>query len=313
MNIVCATDDVFVQHCSIMLVSVLRNNRNVSVYVLSEGLREENISKIRTEVETNGGNFNFLLVDKKIIEKFPMPDLEELKHISVATYYRLLIDTLLPDDLDKVLYLDCDIIVRKSLEGLWNLNLEEYALAAVGQPQSDGDCLRLGYDLSYGYFNAGVLLINLKFWRKNNIAKSIIQLLSDNDSRIKYHDQDALNLILHNKRFPLSPQWNMLYQYFTYNLYEKVFSEQEKKNIEQYSSLLKKEINDPTIIHYSSKPKPWELNCYHPWQSDYYNYAKLSLNFKNVYRPAVINIFFSRMRKVVFNYLFYCKKLVFKN
>jgi lipopolysaccharide biosynthesis glycosyltransferase len=313
MNIVCATDNAFVQHCCVMLISVLKNNRNVSVFVLSEGLSEENLITIRNEVEANSGKFHFLLVDKSVIDKFPMPDLEELRHISVATYYRLLIDTLLPEDVEKVLYLDCDIIVRKSLEDLWNLDIDEYALAAVSQPQSDEDCKRLGYDLSYGYFNAGALLINLKFWRENNVAKSIIQLLSDNDSRIKYHDQDALNLVLHKKRFALSPQWNMLYQYFTHNLYEKVFSEQEERNIEQYSTLLKKEINDPTIIHYSSKPKPWELNCYHPWQSEYYNYAKLSLNFKNVYRPAVINIFFSRMRKVVFNYLFYCKKLVLKN
>jgi lipopolysaccharide biosynthesis glycosyltransferase len=313
MNIVCATDNAFVQHCCVMLISVLKNNKDVSVFVLSEGLNEGNLNTIKSEVEINGGKFYFLLVDNKIIGKFPMPNVEELKHISVATYYRLLIDTLLPDDVEKVLYLDCDIIVRKSLEDLWNLNLEEYAIAAVGQPQSDGDCKRLGLDLAYGYFNAGVLLLNLKFWREFNVAKSIIELLTDNDSRIRYHDQDALNLVLHKMRLPLSPQWNMMYPYFTYNLTKQIFSVTENENIKNYYAIIKKEIIDPTIVHYSSRPKPWELNCYHPWQSDYYNYAKLSLSFQNVYRPSFVNIFFSRMKKDIFNFLFYIKLLFYKS
>jgi lipopolysaccharide biosynthesis glycosyltransferase len=312
MNIVCATDDGFVQHCVIMLVSVLRNNSNVSVYVISEGLNEENISKIRNEVEINGGNFHFVLIDKNIFENFPMPELGQLKHISIATYYRLFVDALLPIDVNRVIYLDCDIIVRKSLEQLWNVDISDYALAAVSQPQSDEDCKRLGYDPSYGYFNAGVLLLNLAFWRKNSISNPILQLLSNNDSRIMYHDQDALNLVLHKMRLPLSPIWNMTYPYFVYFLTRQMCSDSEKKMIDQYSKTIKREIQDPTVIHYSSFPKPWELNCYHPRQSDYYDYVKLSQNFRKVYEPGFINIFYSKIKRVVFNYLLYCK-FFFKN
>ena len=73
MKIVCATDDNFVQHCTIMLTSLLLNNRNVSIYLLTEGLKYEKECIIRKQVEDLGGTLRICLVNTNIVEKFPMP------------------------------------------------------------------------------------------------------------------------------------------------------------------------------------------------------------------------------------------------
>ena len=251
MKIVCATDDNFVQHCTIMLTSLLLNNRNVSIYLLTEGLKYEKECIIRKQVEDLGGTLRICLVNTNIVEKFPMPSDSNLTHISRATYYRLLISEILPQDVEKVIYLDCDIIINKSIQKLWEIDLNEYALAAVPQIGSGYEAERLGYPIQYGYFNAGVNVINMEYWRHNNIANKLVEYLVTNHNRIKYHDQDVLNAVLYDKTYHLMPMWNMtslVYSYFlvlrgdkkdgkVINAYIK-----EKQNVAQYK-------NNPIIVH----------------------------------------------------------------
>ena len=73
MNIICSTDNNFVQHCSIMLTSVLTHNSNVSIWILSEGLTENNLEILKNEVESKGGLINYVQVDSEIISKLPTP------------------------------------------------------------------------------------------------------------------------------------------------------------------------------------------------------------------------------------------------
>lgn len=217
MNVVCATDDNFVQHCTIMLTSLLINNTDVNIFLLTEGLKPQNELIIKQQVEKLKGALEIYLVDTSIIEKFPMPKDTNLSHISRATYYRLLIPEILPKNVDKVIYLDCDIIVNQSIQDLWNLDLRGYALAAAPQIGSGYEAERLGYPIKYGYFNAGVNVINMDYWRKKNVAKKLIGYIAANYKQIKYHDQDALNAVLYNHTFHLLPMWNMtslVYSYF---------------------------------------------------------------------------------------------------
>lgn len=286
MNIVCATDDNFVQHCSIMLTSLLVNNSDVHIYVLTEGLKLENEKIIRDEVEDKGGNVDFYIVDSSIVEKFPMPQCVGLHHISRATYYRLLISDLLPKSIDKVIYLDCDIIVNKSIQELWNTDLTGYALAAVKQIGFGYEAERLGYPIEYGYFNAGVNMINLAYFRSHNVTDNLIKYIAENYSQIKYHDQDTLNAVLYNKTLHIMPQWNMTSIIYAYKLQKRGDSingsvlndyKAEKENAF-------KTMKEPYVIHFVSRPKPWQDNCVHPLYYLYYYYAKHTLHFANI-RP----------------------------
>lgn len=284
MNIVCATDDNFVQHCCIMLVSLLTNNEDVNIYVLTEGLTPKNKKVIEDEVTALHGNLQFCLVESSIVEKFPMPKIGGLSHISRATYYRLLIADLLPKDVSKAIYLDCDLIIHHSIDELWNINIDGYALAAVKQIGYGYEALRLGYPIEYGYFNAGMNVINLDYFRKYNVSRVLIDYISANYQKIKFHDQDALNGALYDKVLHLMPQWNMTSAVYIYQLGRK----RDRVNGNLVCDYMKekenaiKHQNDPMILHYVSKPKPWQKGCVHPLYHLYYKYAVKTIHFKHV-------------------------------
>lgn len=287
MNIVCATDDNFVQHCSIMLVSLLSNNSNVCIYILTEGLKPENKLILENEVANYKGKLNFCIVDSNVVEKFPMPSDRGFSHISRATYYRLLMAELLPSDLDKIIYLDCDIIINGSLEELWNINIEGYAIAASKQIGYGFEAERLGYPINYGYFNAGVNVVNLKYWRDFNVKDSLLQYIERHFESIKYHDQDTLNAVLYDKCYYIMPKWNMTS--LTFSLF--LNTRGDSRNgviINDYSrekNNIKQNLKHPIVIHYVSHPKPWNDGCIHPYYYLYYDYAKKTINYKRIERP----------------------------
>lgn len=288
MNIICSTDDNFVQHCSVMLTSVLINNNEVVVWLLTEGLTEINQAIIKEEVVSKGGIFKYIKVDSEIISKLPMPKHDSLSHISPATYYRLLVSEILPYSIDKAIYLDCDIIVRGSLTELWNTEISNYAVGAVHQMwQEVEDANRLGYPVEFGYFNAGVLLINLKYWREYAISAKLVNYLTSNYDTILMHDQDALNAVLYNKSFTLPCKWNMLHFFFfpDSRTIRGVFNGDLVNNYSEYKNQLKYNRKNPTVIHFVSKPKPWQVGCVHPFVKEYYNYAKKTNSFSILKEP----------------------------
>ena len=284
MNIVCATDDNFVQHCCIMLVSLLCNNKDVDIYIMTEGLKEENRRIIEEEVAAKGGRIHFCLVDSNLIDNLPLSKAEGLNHISKATYYRLLIADILPKDLDRVLYLDCDIIVNDSLDELWTINMTGKAIAASLQIGSGYECERLGYPIEDGYFNAGVTLMNLVFCRENNITAELLKYAMDNHDRLRFNDQDVLNGVLHDRSIHILPQWNMTSACYVYGIDKRG----DKRNgivINDYSAakeIIRERGMSPCIVHYVSKPKPWSDNCVHPLYHLYYEYAAKTIHYKHL-------------------------------
>lgn len=267
MDIVCSTDNNYVQHCCCMLASLLENNKDEkhSVHVLSEGLTDEYLKQIEDVVDTYQGQFFYYAVDPSCLKSCPI---KATDHLSIATYYRLLIAELLPTQLDRVLYLDCDIVIDGSLKELWNTLLEGYALAAIEEMGSSAVDVyeRLGYDAKYGYFNAGVLLINLKYWRKNDLTKVFFQYMVLHSDKLRAHDQDILNALLHDKCLHVSPKWNVeeaFYHYYMIKKWKK-WDKNEMKSI----------LFNPLVLHYSWKPKPWEKSCRHPFRLKYFEYLR---------------------------------------
>lgn len=267
MNIVLATDDNFVQHCCVAITSILKHNRNVILYIFTEGLTETNENLIREHVESLSGKITFCIIDKSITKRFPMPP-EGGLHISIATYYRLFSASVLPGNIEKVIYMDCDMIVRGSLEELWNLNIDNKALGAVYQQISVSqgkDKKRLGIEQEYGYFNAGLLLLNLKYWRENNVTDRLFSFIQNSYSSIRQHDQDVLNAVLYKEAMPISYTWNYLSIFYKF------------KNLEfpQYVGYSAK-INNPTVVHFVSVPKPWDYGCDNPYRKEYYEYLDMT-------------------------------------
>ena len=289
MNIVCATDDNFVQHCCVMLVSLLINNGGATIYVLTEGLAAESERVIAEEVAAHGGKVHFCNVDSSVIDRFPMPAGAELAHISRATYYRLLIPELLPPEVGKVLYLDCDIVVNHSIADLWATDLTGYALAAVPSVGFGREAARLGYPMAHGYFNAGVTLFNVDYFRQHDVSRQLMDYIARNYDRIKFHDQDTLNAVLHDQYLPLEAQWNMTSNVFDAD-YPLHCDRVDGRVVNDYAADKRNALAhkaDPAVIHYVSHPKPWQRNCVHPLYHLYYYYAGQTLHFAHL-RPQSI-------------------------
>lgn len=278
INIVLATDDNFVQHCSVVIASVLANNNEVSFYLFTEGLKPDNEKILKDLAKQYGGELHVCLMDSNIVSQFPMPSYMS-SHISIATYYRLFVERALPSNIDKVIYMDCDMVVRGSLTPLWETDMTDKAIGAVYQfnewALNNQSYERLGFDSSYGYFNAGLLLINLKYWREHDVTSQLMAFIKDNYAQIHSHDQDVLNAVLHQYVQPLSYTWNCLPSFFEKKRYT-------YPGFVDYS----KNIVDPVVIHYVSKPKPWQYECKHPYKDEYYKYLDQT-HFKG-WRPKRI-------------------------
>lgn len=254
MEIVLCTDSNLIKQTSVLIHSIIFCNPhellNFHIFTLDVKKTEEEIflcfnnKNIKTKIYS---------ISEKDFTLLPI----HMSYITKGTYLRFFIESFLPENITKVLYLDIDTIVCKSLTPLWNEDLSNYAIAAAKDVECDDICRynRLDYDHKDSYFNAGVLLINLSYWRKQKISKKAIDFLTEHPEKCTFHDQDALNHILHGSVKFISNKYNAIYAFFKKDS-DSLLLEKEKL------SSIKKEIENPIIIHYAGKLKPWHHEYY---------------------------------------------------
>ncbi|MBR0226651.1 MAG: glycosyltransferase family 8 protein [Thermoguttaceae bacterium] len=127
-----------------------------------------------------------------------------------VVYHRLFAPTFLPESLDKILYLDVDIAVLASLRELWDASLDGVFAAAVTDRRIDEEhCRSIGIENKADYFNAGVLLMNLKKWREDDVVARLFEIIQEFEGRLFYADQDVLNIYASRYGLHLvSGDWN---------------------------------------------------------------------------------------------------------
>ena len=272
--IVCATDDNYAPYCGIMLTSVFENNkdRKISAFILiDKPLKEKQQRRFKKLSKEYGAEINFIIVDNFFFERFPLKgDEKNIKHWSIVTYYRLYAEDLLPKDVEMVLYLDCDIIVNRPIGELFDMDWEGYAVGVVPDMCTEWQEYydRLGYDRNKGYFNAGVLFMNLDYWRTHDIGQKCIVYLASNYDRIFNNDQDVLNVITQDCKRILPVSYNYQMQ-LRMPYFFNTFNECMKKDVLKTKS--------PHIIHYAAELKPWMTKYYfHPFNDEWHRYKKLS-------------------------------------
>lgn len=274
MHIVCSTDDNYVMPTGIMLTSLCVNNPKIDihVHVLFENLKESNIKSLTKTVEFYNKRISFYPIEPDLFSNFPMGKEYQNSHIqSMATYYRLYMAEILPPTIDKVIYLDGDIIVRGPLDSLWKCDISNYYIGGVPDEFNNrtDHYNRLKYPQSQGYFNAGVILVNLKKWRETNIINDFLLFIKNYPERLFAHDQDVLNYIFRESKITLEIKYNMQNAYFYKKEYNCLSWEFEEQLLEGQ--------RNPVLVHFTYIPKPWYKNCYHPYKNEFLYYKKLSL------------------------------------
>lgn len=271
MDIVCCTDNDYIMPCGVLLCSLCENSELGSVrfhIIISKRISEIEKASLINIVNRYKNEIFFYIIDESWISNLPIGMDGQQSHITLATYFRLYLSELLPVTLNKILYLDCDIVVRHSINDLWNMNIENYAIGCVPDAD-DGQILnynRLKYSQRLGYFNAGVLLINLKYWRAHDIFNRFLIFIRQYPERILYHDQDIMNYVLKDEKVILPLKYNV-----TNGLLNK-----EIHISWEYESELMEALKNPYILHYISHNKPWIKGCTHPFKAEFFKYRDMT-------------------------------------
>ncbi|WP_193766968.1 glycosyltransferase family 8 protein [Lysinibacillus parviboronicapiens] len=249
----------YIQHFTVLLNSLIENNRSLNtyeIYILHSDLTKEDFELLNL-FKDEYIYFNFF--DMTI---FDFSNVFISGHISKETYYRILLAEIIPPNIDKVLYLDCDIVINEDLEEIWNFELNGYSAAGVIDFNGHHRKIELEIPDAYKYINAGVLLINLYYWREKNVENEILQFINNNTEKLMYWDQDAINAVLYHSLRILPYKWNVQNSSFTIN---NVSGELAEAKI------------SPAIIHFTGSVKPWHISCSNPFQNLYYKYLDLEI------------------------------------
>lgn len=265
MHIVCAIDSGYARHCAVMLRSLREHHPGHSLHVtlLHAGIDPEEALKLYGDAAPLLDALSLVQVSSELLRPFPVDG-----HITAAAYLRLVLGEVLPVGLKRVLYLDCDILVRKSLDALWTTDLQGRVLAAVAAPNHPDNCIRLQLDPGLGYFNSGVLLIDMDRFRAFSVREKAKEFVRAYPERLRWHDQDVLNHLFHHQWLPLGDRWNATTPWWL-----------------EAGDRLRGDVNpaapdhhlpfSPALIHFTGGGwyKPWNFLCLHPHRQAYRDLA----------------------------------------
>jgi lipopolysaccharide biosynthesis glycosyltransferase len=239
------TDANYWQHLGAAVASLLASNARHRFRIMICSIQPDLSSQANLQqIVTAAGNASLELI------YFTPSQSEQLPingHITLSAYLRLFMAEYVPPDIDNILYLDCDLIVRGDIGALWAADIRNYLAAAVLEPTLE-EHEALGFTRSDPYFNSGVMLINLAEWRRRDLLHSFLACANQKHSALRFWDQDILNCVLHGQVAWLHPRWNFL------AIYAEMRPEQLRLTRDEFLQLRRR----PDIIHFTTAFKPWQ-------------------------------------------------------
>lgn len=246
-NIAYGTDKNFLFGCAVSITSFLINNSELkfNFHVFTDSFSESDREKFKALAEQYKTNISIYLVNADSLKSLP-----ENKLWTYAIYFRFIIADYFSGKLERITYIDSDVVCNGSIQELVHLPLNGAVVAAVTERDEKWWLQRaevLGNNLiAKGYFNTGVLVIDLAEWQALDVSMQAMKSLNDSDirSKLTYYDQDVLNIILAGRVMFLDKKYNTQFS-LNYEL---------KKNC-------KSPVDENTVlIHYIGPTKPW-----HEW------------------------------------------------
>ncbi len=268
------TDDKYVPYTAVTMASILDNatpQTAICFYLIGNDIRSQTKEKINELKKIHPVQIKYITVDENKFQDFSM----SMGYLSQAAFYRFLIPSLAPSNVDKVLYLDGDMIVTGALDDLFAQNLEGYKVGAVEEKNA---IQAKNLNLKSGrYFNSGMLLLNLKEIDKQHFLTDAAAYFQKHRSKIISHDQDILNGLWDGKVKFLEQKYNV-------------------------PSFVKTEPK-PLIIHYTGfMKKPWLSFSRHPQKKKWLKYLQMTAFKKNALEMFLFKI------KEILSRLFLFKK-----
>jgi len=274
VNLIAASDENYAMPLCVMVRSALENLREgteVNLYVLEDGLAADTKKKMESSWQPYPITTIWISPDKENI----LGKVQERGHAGVAaTYFRFFIGDLLPQSVKSAIYLDADLIIMGDLAELAEQPFDNCIALAVPDAYAGyfhisrlakidfSDNIR--FTKSAGYFNAGLLVIDVEAWRAEQIGQVALEVAVTYKDALLFHDQDALNIVLAGRWKALHPIWNFHELPQLMRPWEaRPYTRRERKRI----------FLSPNVIHFVSREKPWSPICHNfYWAPLFYDF-----------------------------------------
>jgi lipopolysaccharide biosynthesis glycosyltransferase len=263
LTFVLAGDSNFAMQLAVALQSLTASHAEEEcvAYLLHDGIETSLQAKIQQGLPRSGLEVKWVDARDDAVGSAQRPSF-----LPPASLFRLRVPSVLPAEIERAIYLDADLIVRKSLRPLWETGLGTDLCAAVQDPVVPWTGApmglpwrELGIDPSVPYFNAGVMVVPVARWRDANVERRALDLLGSR--LLNYADQCALNAVIGGRWTKLDPKWNLQSGHLLY----KSFGWVVEPTLSMDAALV-----DPAVVHYTNaKYRPWQWRCDHPFRDDW--------------------------------------------
>lgn len=259
----------YARHLAAVIASIMEQSKVFwNIYIIYTELSRNSKEKLMQLEKKYHLKLNFIQLQNEMIEQF---ELGKGTHLNKIVFGRLFLPNIISDE-ERAIYMDIDMIVNKPLEEVYEADLENFSIGAIPDGVKDQKLSkrRLKFSEEKIYFNAGLMLMDLKKLRKNGMMNTVIEYCANPDMELKLNEQDGLNIIFENDFKELPQIWNC-----THGVLE------EKK----YS------LNEIGIIHYTGEIKPWDCRDHSPFKNEYWKYLNMTpwkgykeenFSFKNI-------------------------------
>lgn len=281
MYVIYHSSDTFAKVTGVSMLSLFENNKSrkeIEVLYIQKGMTEKNREKLMAIAEQYGRKLTFL----------DMPDWAGIKNLTLKScksgwlgfgYNRLFLTDIVPEHIDRVLYLDSDTVIEDSLDDFWNIDFEDCYMAGVD------DCLSSKYRKLVGlsedgvYCNSGVLLINLKKWREDNIEEQFISLMREHNGYFVFNEQSILNSVFEGKIKIMPQQYNVNSLIYLYN-YDELMRLRRPYNFSYTAEECEWAREHPVITHFTGNfyvlRRPWIESSDHPHKDAFLKYYRMT-------------------------------------
>lgn len=283
LHVALASDKNYAEFVAVVLVSLFDTNKwqeFTTIHLLSNGIDETTIEKLRQHIPDNRGELRVYDV-RSLKEDL---GIEVPPTIAITAYARLFLPNLIDCDVERVLYLDCDVVVKESVrdfyctpfDGKWVAGVLDtlngaYTKTSVGLLPTDG------------YLNSGVLLLNLAAWRENDVTNACLDFLLEHGGKVVHHDQGIINGVCNHHKLVVHPRYNVTTSYFSHPYWLL-----RKNNVPFYSQAEVVEATSaPAIIHFTEGflNRPWIEHSHHPLREVFNRYHSLTQWANVPFRP----------------------------
>ena len=254
ISIAYAPDDNYVNQTVVSMKSALEHNEQVEFIIMYSKLSAESMQKLGAV----GGSLRLIKMDESLFS-----DLTLSKWVTVQAWFRIKLPDLCKN-LDKILYLDCDTLIRGNLDELFSLDLTDKYLAGVKDVWGVSKYVkRLGMK-SGVYVNSGMLLFNCDYCRKEHFFDKVVDFAKNNAKIIEFCDQDSINKVVDEHKLVISPKYNLMDTWWRGGYYE--FEGEEEAEYLQAKE-------NPVIVHLTGL-KPAFKGCGNKFKDEWWEVAK---------------------------------------